>query len=255
MLDVNYRVEHFCQWKASSATWESQQIGQIGSKTALMNVIGFLCVSLGSSIVQLHDSLGSRCACTCSEAGFSSQNGDCTWGFYCWRAVFCYGFLCAKGLSAKDIRKKCFLFIVGSVCQIKRFTTGWQTFCWLWRGWNGGAEVAETTVKRLPCCGFWHACTVMGQVYQCWWRICKEINVFFFWCSNITWFTFYVHLWPVYWLSLIYMNVYGKEQAVALPNLWSFEGNLQKYCGFLCATPSSNLSVCMRRLCGRDWQS
>jgi hypothetical protein len=32
-----------------------------------MDVIGFLSISLGSSTVQLHDSLGSRCACTCSE--------------------------------------------------------------------------------------------------------------------------------------------------------------------------------------------
>jgi hypothetical protein len=38
--------------------------------------ITFLCVSLRSSRVQLQDSLGSRRACACSEAGFSSQNGD-----------------------------------------------------------------------------------------------------------------------------------------------------------------------------------
>jgi hypothetical protein len=43
-----------------------------GSKTAVMDV------SLGSSTVQLHDSLGSRHACSCSEAGFSSQNGYST---------------------------------------------------------------------------------------------------------------------------------------------------------------------------------
>jgi hypothetical protein len=43
-------------------------------KRAVMDVIGFLHVSLGSSIVQLHDGLGSRRAC--SEAGFSSQNGN-----------------------------------------------------------------------------------------------------------------------------------------------------------------------------------
>jgi hypothetical protein len=42
----------------------------------VMDVIGFLCVSVGSSTVQLHDNLGSRRACTCSEAGFSSRNGD-----------------------------------------------------------------------------------------------------------------------------------------------------------------------------------
>jgi hypothetical protein len=47
-----------------------------GSKTAVMDVIGFLRVSLGSSTIQLHDRLGSRHACPCSEAGFSSQNGD-----------------------------------------------------------------------------------------------------------------------------------------------------------------------------------
>jgi hypothetical protein len=45
-----------------------------GSKTAVMDVIGFLRVSLDSRIIELHDSLGSRCAC--SEASFGSQNGD-----------------------------------------------------------------------------------------------------------------------------------------------------------------------------------
>jgi hypothetical protein len=47
-----------------------------GRKTAVMDVIGFLCVSLGSSIVQLHVSVDSRPACAYSEAGFSSQIVD-----------------------------------------------------------------------------------------------------------------------------------------------------------------------------------
>jgi hypothetical protein len=71
--------------------------------------------------------------------------------------------------------------MVGSVCSVKWFTAGretWQTFRWWWRGWNGGAEVAETTVKRLLCCGFRRSGKAMGQVYQCWWRVCREINVF-----------------------------------------------------------------------------
>jgi hypothetical protein len=53
-------------------------------------------------------------------------------------------------------------------------------FPWWRRGWNRGAEVAETTVKRLLCCRF--PCTGKGMwhVYQCWWRTCREINVFFF---------------------------------------------------------------------------
>jgi hypothetical protein len=41
-----------------------------------MEVISFLCVSLGSSTVQLHESQGSRHACACSGTGLSSQNGD-----------------------------------------------------------------------------------------------------------------------------------------------------------------------------------
>jgi hypothetical protein len=43
-----------------------------------MDVIGFLCVSLGSSTVDLYDGLGIRRAWACSEAGFSGQNGDRT---------------------------------------------------------------------------------------------------------------------------------------------------------------------------------
>jgi hypothetical protein len=64
------------------------------------------------------------------------------------------------------------------VCRVKRFTTGWQTFrCWR-KSLNGSAEVAETTVRRLLCCGFRRTGMAMGQVYQSWWRICGEINVF-----------------------------------------------------------------------------
>jgi hypothetical protein len=40
--------------------------------------------------------------------------------------------------------------------------------------------VAETTVKRLLCYGSRRTGKAVGQVYQCWWRICREINVFFF---------------------------------------------------------------------------
>jgi hypothetical protein len=97
---------------------------------------------------------------------------------------------------------KCFLFAMGSVCHVKRFTPGWQTFRWWRRGWNGGAEVARTTVKRILCFGFRLTDKAMGQVDQCRWRICRAINVFFFPGSNMTRFTFYIRLWPIYWLSL-----------------------------------------------------
>jgi hypothetical protein len=71
-----------------------------GSKAAVMDVIGLLWVSLGTSTVQLHDNLGSKRAYTCSEAGFSSQNGDSAWGLYYGKRAFCCAFLWAKGLNA-----------------------------------------------------------------------------------------------------------------------------------------------------------
>jgi hypothetical protein len=65
-----------------------------------MDVIGFLCLSLGNSTVQLLDGLGSRRACAYSEAGFSSQSSECAWGVY-YQAVFCCQlFLWARGFNA-----------------------------------------------------------------------------------------------------------------------------------------------------------
>jgi hypothetical protein len=61
-----------------------------------MDVIGFLCASLGSSTVQLHDRLGSRRSCACSEAGFSYQNGVRASGVYYRRAVFSFAFFCGQ---------------------------------------------------------------------------------------------------------------------------------------------------------------
>jgi hypothetical protein len=69
--------------------------------------------------------------------------------------------------------------------------------------------VAETTVKRILCCGFRRTGKAMGQVYHCWWRICWQINVSP--GTNITCFTFHIHLWPIYWLSLVLLNYVGFE--------------------------------------------
>jgi hypothetical protein len=39
--------------------------------------------------------------------------------------------------------------------------------------------VAETTLERHLYCGFRRTGKAMGQVYQCWCRVCREINDFF----------------------------------------------------------------------------
>jgi hypothetical protein len=92
-----------------------------GSRVALMDVIGFLCASLGSSTVQLHDS--SRCACACLEANFSSQNGDRSRICYC-RAAFCCVFFWAKGLCAKDIHAEMFP-VYGGKCLSRKVVHKW----------------------------------------------------------------------------------------------------------------------------------
>jgi hypothetical protein len=114
---------------------------------------------------------------------------------YCWE----------KGSLLRIFMKKRFLFMVGSVCRVKRFTTGWQTFRWWRRGRNGGANVAETTVRRLQCFWFRRTGKAMGPVYQCWWRICREINIFFLPGSNIN-MLYVLYPFVIYLLTLPRMN-------------------------------------------------
>jgi hypothetical protein len=82
---------------------ESDMWPAYGCKTAVMDVVGFLCISLSISIVQLHDSLGCRCTYACSEAGFSSQIGDCACRLYYQKAVFCCAFFCGQKDSMQRI--------------------------------------------------------------------------------------------------------------------------------------------------------
>jgi hypothetical protein len=87
-----------------------------------MDVISFLCASLGSSTVQLHDSLGSRGVRPYSEAGFGSQNGDSA------RGVLFVRFCGQKDSMQRIFVKKYFLFTVRSVCRVKRFSLGGKCF-------------------------------------------------------------------------------------------------------------------------------
>jgi hypothetical protein len=59
-----------------------------------------------------------------------------------------------------------------------------------------------TTVNRLLCWGFRRTGKAMRQVYQCWLRICREINVFP--RFGYQYFTFYIYSWPICWHSLVH---------------------------------------------------
>jgi hypothetical protein len=171
-----------------------------GSKTAVMDVIGFLCVSLGSNTVQLHDSLGSRRGCACSMGSFSSENGDRAWGVYYRRAAFWFAvFLWAKGLNVMNIYKEMF-HVYGRKCLSRKAVHRWVEKFSQRRSKVADDETrcgngSDNSKKNRLFCWFRRIGKAMGQVYQCWWRICREINVFFFAPSNITCFTFYIELW------------------------------------------------------------
>jgi hypothetical protein len=59
--------------------------------------------------------------------------------------------------------------------------------------------MAETTVERLLCCGFQRTDKATGEVYPCWQRICRDVNVF----SRFEYHVFYVlHPFVAYLLTL-----------------------------------------------------
>jgi hypothetical protein len=147
-----------------------------------MDVIGFLFVSLGNSTVQFHHSLGSRRAWACSEAGFSSQNGERAWGVYYRKPEFFLRF-CGQTDSVQRIFiKKYFLFTVGSVSSRKAIHN------WIEKRGKLFADDEELETeerkllrqesKALYAVGF-DALVKRWDVYQRWWRIRREINVYF----------------------------------------------------------------------------
>jgi transposase len=80
-------------------------------------------------------------------------------------------FWCAKGLHAKDIHKEMFP-VYGGKCLSRKTVHNWVEKFSKGRSKvpddaRQGAEVAETTVKRLLYSGFRLTGKAMGQVYQC----------------------------------------------------------------------------------------
>jgi hypothetical protein len=151
-------------------------------------------------------SLGSRRACTCSEAGFSSQNGDRASGvWYRWATFWC-AFLWAKWFNAKKIHKETFSVYCGKCLSCKevrncveksgkRFVDEKEVETevrkWLRQQWKGfHAAGVEALVKR------WDKCVNVGG---------EEVDKWYFGKVGISRFTFYIHLWLAYWLSLVIM--------------------------------------------------
>jgi hypothetical protein len=90
-------------------------------------------------------------------------------------------FFWAKGLSAKDIYNE-MLSVYGGKCLSRKTVHNWVEKFSQGRSnvaddGRPFAEVAETTAKRILFSGFRSTGKAMGLVYQCWWRIRRQIKV------------------------------------------------------------------------------
>jgi hypothetical protein len=85
-----------------------------GSETAVRDIIGFLCVSLGSSTVQIHGSLGSKRACASSVVKIATVLDGCNTEEQP-SVVRFYG---QKDSMQRIFIKNFSLFTVGSVCRV-----------------------------------------------------------------------------------------------------------------------------------------
>jgi hypothetical protein len=99
-------------------------------------------------------------------------------------------------LNVKDIHKGIFL-ASGEHCLSCKGVHCWAKKC---DKYFANDEEVETEMRKwlrqqsqvfFLCCEFRRTGKAMGQVYQCWWRICQEINIFP--GLNIISFTFYIH--------------------------------------------------------------
>jgi hypothetical protein len=76
-------------------------------------------------------------------------------------------FLWTKGFVAKDIHKEMFP-VYGGKCLSRKADHTWvANVSLMTKRLKWWCEVAETTVKGLPCCGFRRTGKAIGQVYQC----------------------------------------------------------------------------------------
>jgi hypothetical protein len=104
----------------------------------------------------------------------------------------CVFFFERKRTQCKDINKE-ISPVYGRQCLLRKAVHNWvekfsQGRSKVADDVRPSEEVAEKTVKRLLWCGFRRIGKAMGQVHQCWWMMCREVNVF----STFEYHMFYV---------------------------------------------------------------
>jgi hypothetical protein len=118
---------------------------------------------------------------------------------YSWRSVvhFFYG---QKDSMRRIVTKKYVVFTVGSVCRVKRFTT---------RPRNSLKDVRKLQMMKRRCINGWdnRQKTSMLRVSMHWLSDGTSVSVLVEYMSRnkciFLGFIFNIHLWPVYWVTLL----------------------------------------------------
>jgi hypothetical protein len=92
--------------------------------------------------------------------------------------VFCCALLWAKGPNAKVIHKEMFP-IYGGKCLSRKAVHNWVKVSLKTKRLKRRRESDRQQSKDFYAAGFRRTCKAMGHVYQCWWRICREVNTLF----------------------------------------------------------------------------
>jgi hypothetical protein len=71
--------------------------------------------------------------------------------------------------------------------------------------------VAKTIVKRLLYRGFRRTDKAMGEVYQCWWRICRQCHVFYVLYSFVTYLVNLPRIYMFHTILTINGNRFPKQ--------------------------------------------
>jgi hypothetical protein len=104
--------------------------------------------------------------------------------------------------------------------SVEKFSRTFESPRWcLTRCWNG-----SDNSQRLLCCRFRRTGKAMGQVYQCWWRICREITDFF----QVRIYNMFYGLYPFVTYLLTLPRICGTRKSICssiLSGTWTV-GNI-----------------------------
>jgi hypothetical protein len=90
-------------------------------------------------------------------------------------------------------------------------------------------------LKRLPRCGFRRAGKAMRQVYECWWRICREINLSFMFEYVLRLYPFVTYLLTIVFTMIVLTRAMNRQTNLKATQIYKNSLNIVTY-SWVCVT-------------------